>query len=506
MNLNSRKGFSSVFLTAILLSFVLITGTFAEASAGYAARSTADGILRLAAQSVLAEYDRALFQEYGLFGVSLHEELLESRIRQYGEAGFAKSAGAADLLRLELQSVKGNLSEGSLLSPEVVSFQIQEYMEGRILTDPQSWEALAGLLGQISTLNHLIGVSDSLADDFQAAKLLLEETSSSEDGDLAYAEENYAQAQGHALGAVNMLQSQINGFSSGDPELLEGSLLPEPSGFRPEESLEDEMIRVLANEDYMSILPSRLLEVDKGMAFSLSGSPAQNAAADLKENFLLSTYIVRYFDSHLSREGEGKHYFQNEGEYVLFGQMSDDANYQRTKASLITLRTALNLIHIYTDEVKYQETLALAASILPGPAAPILQFVIALAWAGAEAGKDMERLEDGKNVPLFKTRESWILSLAGTVENASAAEDEGRGLHYENYLFLFLLLTDREAKLVRIMDLIQINLQASHDSGFAMKDSYCSVAFTAEVVRRSGFFGKRGQRFGTFAITQGYDE
>ena len=505
--MNNKKGFTSVFLVTILLSVVLVTGTFAEASAGYAARSTADGILRLAGDSVLAEYDRKLLKDYGLFGVTMDETFLEEQIRKYAEAGFAKDPGYSNFLRLELKSLECDLSQSSLLSSELLVAQILAYMEGRILADPELWNGLFRLVGQLGDLTGLIDTASGLADEFQAAKALLEEVSAQEEGDVAYAEEQYANASQNALGAISDLQELIQDIGVETP-LDFPEILPEISNdtanSEDEKLPKAEQKLALVNDVYIAMLPSRLLQVDKGMAFSLSAG-SSGLVEGIKENFLISAYALKCFDHHLKAEPREDHYFLNEGEYLLFGQMSDEANYSRMKASLMTLRTALNLVHIYTDQAKYEETLALAMSILPGPAAPILQFVIALAWAGSEAGKDMERLEEEGKVPLFKTADDWILSLSGTLENSGADGDDGRGLSYENYLFLFLLLADKEAKLVRIMDLVQLNLQGAHDGSFAMKNCHCQVSFTAEVVRQSGFFGKRGQRFGIFTVHREYD-
>ena len=62
----------------------------------------------------------------------------------------------------------------------------------------------------------------------------------------------------------------------------------------------------------------------------------------------------------------------------------------------------------------------LAEVLTPGPPAVLTQAVIAGIWSAAEAENDMKRLEDGKKVPLVKTKQQWALNL----ENAVQADEK----------------------------------------------------------------------------------
>jgi hypothetical protein len=65
--LHSKKGSTSIFLTMILLSFLLIIGVFAEAAAGKASRTYANAVFDLAGRSILSEFDLNLKSDYGLY-------------------------------------------------------------------------------------------------------------------------------------------------------------------------------------------------------------------------------------------------------------------------------------------------------------------------------------------------------------------------------------------------------------------------------------------------------
>ena len=71
-------------------------------------------------------------------------------------------------------------------------------------------------------------------------------------------------------------------------------------------------------------------------------------------------------------------------------------------------------------------------------------------------------------------------------ENTSEDQD---GLCYEDYLFLLLCFKDRESKLIRIMDLIQLNIKGQADEHFDMSRCYAGFSFRSIVHRRAGFPG-----------------
>ena len=83
--------------------------------------------------------------------------------------------------------------------------------------------------------------------------------------------------------------------------------------------------------------------------------------------------------------------------------------------------------------------------------------------------------------------------------------ETSEGLNYKGYLILLLFFEDREAKLVRIMDLIQINMKGNYDSGFSMAGSYAGFQLNGEMARIKSFFNLTGKRTGEFHMIFLYD-
>ncbi|GAE91001.1 hypothetical protein JCM21531_4670 [Acetivibrio straminisolvens JCM 21531] len=80
------------------------------------------------------------------------------------------------------------------------------------------------------------------------------------------------------------------------------------------------------------------------------------------------------------------------------------------------MRFALNVIAIYTDPVKFNRALEIATIVAGwtgGVGIPIIHTLIMMAWAMAESLFDVYLLLKGDNVPIFKTRNTWITDIKG---------------------------------------------------------------------------------------------
>jgi hypothetical protein len=123
---------------------------------------------------------------------------------------------------------------------------------------------------------------------------------------------------------------------------------------------------------------------------------------------------------------------------------------------------------------------------LPPGASVVGTAVIVALWASAESENDVNMLLDGKKVALYKTKQQWALSLENAVKMIFGGENytepvDKKGQEYEDYLMMLLYLEDRETKLVRTMDLIQLNLRASYNSSLLLKEFYTGFHVSADV-------------------------
>ncbi len=547
-----RRGSLAVTLTLFFVSLILLLGTLTEAASGVCGGSLADGVLRIAGRSVLSEYDRNLWERYGLLGVRLTGVEMKERLHYYLEENLMKSRGI-----LHLQPEKIEADPGSLLltCPDVLETEILEYMKGRILPEKASETAgetkalkqgvTAGVSGKsdadfiqearpvmtatreieekAAQLKERWEASEKTEEDRKVIQTELEGLKVRADRTLEQCELLHQQRAGEvsdeisSAGAAAVLGVErikkrledvnwekepdqlFSQFSEGEKEEGETN---EKSGhsfsdLSTEQEITDEggtSEAVLRNRTVMEGLPSVKMEVSSGVLRGLDvprTSESENLLSMVRNNYYVNQYVRAMFRDRLDGTNQERStFFQNEIEYLLCGGYSDRQNGKKTSAYLFTFRTGLNLITIYADPSMREELTTLALSMAPGPTAVLAQAILAGVWAAAEGVNDVRLLLNGETVPLWKTKENWALPLECVFEVAGGTPvrpTKVEGSVYKDYLTLFLNLLEQETKLVRIMDLIQLNLKGGCDSSFEMSD--CAGGFHSSVLFRkaSGF-------------------
>ena len=195
-------------------------------------------------------------------------------------------------------------------------------------------------------------------------------------------------------------------------------------------------------------------------------------------------------------------FFANEVEYILNGSMNEYDNAWAVKGRLLFIRTTLNMLYLSTDAEKQQIIHSVADTVggilAPGIGNAVLYGAIILLWSIGEACADYNCLLEGGKVPLFKTAEDWKTDLASILDKQLNAETdrETRGLGYGQYLRLLLLWLDERQWVLRLQDVIQLNLEKSTGKPFRL--SSMVTKFGA-----SGKMGADGREY-EFAGNYGY--
>jgi len=252
-----------------------------------------------------------------------------------------------------------------------------------------------------------------------------------------------------------------------------------------------------------AIISSAVLSAEDIPSEKLSPKGAKKAGGKrgdtLPERVLVNEYCGRYFMDALSAD---KHPVQYELEYLLQGTRTDRENLEKTVAELFAIREGMNLIHILSDAEKRQEAKALALAITGAagmaPLVEIVACVIMGVWALGEAIQDLRRLMDGGKVPLWKQKGDWSTSLDHILSmgkgqmpdmgvSTGQQDSESRGLSYGQYLKLLLLKEDPKIKHLRMLDLMQMNIQWEQP-GFAMENCAYRVDIHGRACGKHLFF------------------
>lgn len=202
-----------------------------------------------------------------------------------------------------------------------------------------------------------------------------------------------------------------------------------------------------------------------------------------KDTYLVDEYIMGHFLNHQWGFEIRDTFFLNEIEYILKGNFDDKRNYNAVKSDLFIMRNVLNLIHINNDPEKRKNVEAVAAILTFVKGEEIGAVVVAEAWAAAETENDLRLLKDGKEVALFKNKDNWAVPISQTLEylwkDDYIKPKQMNGYDYEDYLRILLFLEDREKKMLRCMDLIQLNMKGSYNRDFDLKEYYGGFQFEA---------------------------
>ena len=236
-------------------------------------------------------------------------------------------------------------------------------------------------------------------------------------------------------------------------------------------------------------LPSRALP-DRSIV-----STAEKLAENLKKpelifqdgtsKYMMDSYILQKFNNE-SEALSTDHFFKNEVEYVICGELSDEKNLKKTDLAIKALRTGLNLRHIYSDPEKTAAVAAAAEVLTPGILGTVTQLGISTVWATAEATNDVALLHNGHKVPVIKDKLSWAIDLDAIVngydaEKGCVVPEVDKGREYKDYLRILLFIKDDNVKTGRILDLIQINMRKNYDKDFLIQEYATGISIDGKV-------------------------
>ena len=190
-------------------------------------------------------------------------------------------------------------------------------------------------------------------------------------------------------------------------------------------------------------------------------------------------------------------FYTNEVEYVFGGCKSEFANATIVYSWIYGTRFVNNFAAVYSayssgdSWIKEEiDGLAAAASAATMGAVPfsVFKWVFITAWAAGDTSLDLALLiDDGYKIPLIKTKDNIFIQSVTDIGNAFSFESrlnymrnpnstshvtDKINVSYEDYLIILLAFVDRNTRLLRIGDLIQLNMRQRCDSSFVMSSAY----------------------------------
>lgn len=224
-------------------------------------------------------------------------------------------------------------------------------------------------------------------------------------------------------------------------------------------------------------------------------------AADKDETWLSERY-EDYYNKSLTNKLINKVNnlaYGAEIEYILYGGTNAE-NVKKVYSEIYTIRYALNLVSAFKNFWNNDTIIIIAdaiqaatCGIIPSPLTKVILLPIITIF---ETCKDMDRLEAGFPVELFKTdADSWWLQMPDMKDIAGFAEavkngglngpNTGEGLFYSDYLTLFVYIgitgANKDAMYQRLAEVIQGNIRhISGDDSYSMKNARLYFRFEAQ--------------------------
>ena len=401
-----------------------------------AIKSECEAFGRVWTKAILSEYDLPLLEDYGIMAYFGNDSKVSDKIEYYLDYS------AADRLSIDIGGANSDLTGYELGDPDNFLEAMQKGLTGRII------------------------------------------------GDIAF-------------GGGRSKRSEILGRDDLGSE--EGNRTAPGSG------------RVIRNKVVLGTLPSGGIS----NSFSIDGLAEKAKSLGSYEGIKSAVsaagseviFIDKHFDNAVTYSSDKESFFRNEWEYVINGSPDDDENFSKVKRNIFLMRNALNLVSLYKDPKKVELILSVAEAITPGPLGILTQVLIAEIWAALESEADMMALLDNERVPVLKNELEWKTGLGAVLDNdkfkkkldeeskelldekkeeisglGEAAErivDLKDGLSYDDHLMIMILAMDERVRLLRIMDIVQINMKFRYYRDFNMMEYYVGTRFSIKANGRT---------------------
>jgi hypothetical protein len=438
------KGYLTVFLSlslSLLTGFVLVLTACAIRNAG---KVRLEGTVDTGMNSVLAEFSIALMERYGLL---------------YIDASYGREPSASNIENRLTFYISHNLGTGQ-----------EEEPWGRVyLNHARVWGLVTAAEGKGSSMK------------YQAAKYIQDSGIVREEAEVwGFLSAAAALEGSDALGEWSAVQEQIAGIELPLALNEKGEWVEVPLG-NPADRIygfAGSDILYLLDMDTANMGIGRIRQEDYISHREIRNQTGQDIKTADDGQFL--TYLFEMMGNYRSRREDS--FLQYELEYIAAGEASDYENLQAVMERLLQWRFSVNAAYImesgmYAQAEEIAGTLY-AVQLKEEFREPVAKSIL-YACAFMESIGEMKALAAGGRAGF--TKDIWHTAVEDvlTGELPSAAGD-GEGLSYEQYIGCFLMLLPEETRLLRSMDIMEMDMRSmTGNPNFAM--DWCVERFHAEV-------------------------
>ena len=460
-----------MYLSLVFILLISFAGAMLESASLQNVKNYRRADMTRAVESIFAEYQKELWEVYGIFSLegsyetgSYSEELLKERLAYYGASGMNQ-----EITRIQLLTDQG----ASAFYEQVTAYMENKYgldKVKKLVGQTDTWKA-----GEEALQNY---ERDGAKTEQELQELLSQkEEFPEEENPLSHV------AKLKSMPLVDLIMPKGRVMSK------KSITLSEMVSHRKRNQGYGDFSDVAESGSTISklLFGEYVLEHFKMASDSLqSGNGNYNSGDSVGGDFVRGDSANEDFGNGNRGDMAGAGSLDYELEYILEGHASDRENLETVASKLLMVRFVPDYAYIQTDPEKKAEAEAAALTLctvigLPELAECAAQGIL-LAWAYGEAIMDIRTLISGGKVPLVKNAEDWKLSLSGLMQLGSAGEnvaaDSGKdmesGLAYREYLRMLLFLKSQDEVGMRTLDMVEQNLKIRYGQTFFRADACIS--------------------------------
>ena len=470
------KGEVTVYLSLVFILLISFAGAMLESASLQNVKNYRRADMTRAVESIFAEYQKELWEVYGIFALegsyetgSYSEELLKERLAYYGASGMDQ-----EITRIQLLTDQG----ASAFYEQVTAYMENKYgldKVKKLVGQTDTWKA-----GEEALQNY---ERDGAKTEQELQELLSQkEELPEEENPLSHV------AKLKSMPLVDLIMPKGRVMSK------KSITLSEMVSHRKRNQGYGDFSDVAGSGSTISklLFGEYVLEHFKMASDSLQSGNEDSVSGDsvsgnsVGGDSVSGNSVGGDFSNGNLGDMAGARSLDYELEYILEGRASDRENMETVASKLLMVRFVPDYAYIQTDSEKKAEAEAAALALctvigLPELAEGAAQGIL-LAWAYGEAIMDIRTLISGGKVPLVKNAEDWKLSLSGLMQLGSAGEnvaaDSGKdmkdGLTYREYLRMLLFLKSQDEVGMRTLDMVEQNLKIRYGQTFFRADACIS--------------------------------
>lgn len=474
------NGYLTVFLTLILAVMLSFGMTLIVSAGENTRRFAAECVTDIGMNSILAEYHRELLEQYNVFFTDISygtQVIAYENMTEHLKNYINHNLQGDDLF---MQGVYGNLIHMEL-DNIAVNGALSACEEGGISLRRQAVDAIKQDVG----ITYLEKTGDWLA-TLQSSGIM---------------DINLLEKQKEAEKKVVELTGKKMGTLFEEEEQEDNAVTFYEAG----------ILNLVADREELSSREITLSQYASHRVHFESGglSVPESYADDFWDELFFHEYLMSY-TGHYGEENSGSAYekkfgLEYETEYLLAGKAKDIDNLKAVAGQILAIRGGANLIALMQDEGKKQYVQILAfsmASLLGIPEAEeVLEELLKIIWAMAEALYDVTILLQGGRIPVIKQPGEWHYSMENALNFVRPETGQTKitdGLSYEDYLRILLCFHGKEELTMRMADVMEMNIRNTPGNENFCMDG-CFEAFRVQIVYR----GERDKKY-TIDRTYGY--